>query len=246
MRALIKLTWVELKLFVREPITLIFTFALPFMFLFVMGEVFGNTADPEGFRGVGAIDYYVPAYIGLVVAAVGLISLPVHLVGYRERGVLRRLRASSVSVWGVVGAQVIVTLLIAVVCGVLLLVAAMLAYDVQLPKSGALLIAAFLLSTLSFAALGVLLGAVLPTTRAAQGVGLLLFFVMMMLSGTAAPPEVITGILRRIADVMPLTHVVTLLQDPWLGFGWNGRESLIVAGFMVVAAVVALRVFRWE
>ena len=246
MSTLIKLTWVELKLFSREPMTLIFTFALPFMFLFVMGEVFGNTPDPEGFRGVGAINYYVPAYIGLVVAAIGLISLPVHLVGYRERGVLRRLRASSVSVWSVLGSQVIVTFLIAVVCAVLLLIAAMLAYDVLLPKSAALLIAAFVLSTLSFAALGVLLGAVLPTTRAAQGVGLLLFFVMMMLSGPAAPPEVITGMLQRVADVMPLTHVVTLLQDPWLGFGWNGTESLIVAGFMVVAALVSVWVFRWE
>lgn len=159
---------------------------------------------------------------------------------------LRRLRASSVSVWSVFGSQVIVTFLIAVVCAVLLLIAALLAYDVQLPKSATLLIAAFVLSTLSFAALGVLLGAVLPTARAAQGVGLLLFFVMMMLSGPAAPPEVITGMLQRVADVMPLTHVVTLLQDPWLGFGWNGTESLIVAGFMVVAALVSVWVFRWE
>ena len=89
MRTLAKLTWVELKLFTREPITVIFTFALPFMFLFVMGEVFGKTpADPQAFRGVGAMNYYTPAYIGLVMAAIGLISLPVHLAGYRERGVL--------------------------------------------------------------------------------------------------------------------------------------------------------------
>ena len=246
MRTLAKLIWIELKLFAREPITLIFTFALPFMFLFVMGEVFGNTPDPAGFRGVGAINYYVPAYIGLVLAAIGLISLPVHLVSYREQGVLRRLRASSVSVWSVLGSQVIITFVIAVLCTVLLLIAASLAYDVGLPKSAVLLAAAFVLSTLSFAAVGVLLGAVLPTARAAQGVGLLLFFVMMMLSGTAAPPEVITGMLQRVADVMPLTHVVTLLQDSWLGFGWNTTASLIVSGFMVLAALVSVRAFRWE
>ena len=73
----------------------------------------------------------------------------------------------------------------------------------------------------------------------------MLFFVMMV-SGPAAPPEVITGILQRVADVMLLTHVVTLLQDPWLGFGWNTSEFLVVTGFMAVAAVASVRVFRWE
>ena len=69
MQTLKKLTWVEIKLFVREPMTMVFTFALPLIFLFVMGGVFGNTPDPEEeiFRGVGATDYYVPAYIGLVI-----------------------------------------------------------------------------------------------------------------------------------------------------------------------------------
>ena len=60
-------------------------------------------------------------------------------------------------------------------CAVLLLIAGLVAYDVDLPRSAALLTAAFVVSVLSFAALGVLLGAVLPTARAAQGVGLLLF-----------------------------------------------------------------------
>ncbi|MGD9143619.1 MAG: ABC transporter permease, partial [Dehalococcoidia bacterium] len=106
MRTLLKLSWVELKLFVREPITVIFTLALPIIFLFVMGGVFGNEAgtmdsgDPI-FRGVGPLDYYIPAYFGLVMMAIGTVALPVHLSGYRERGVLKRLRASSISVWAV-------------------------------------------------------------------------------------------------------------------------------------------------
>lgn len=247
MGRLVKLTWVELKLFTREPVTVIFTLALPFMFLFVMGEVFGRApASPEVFRGVSAMNYYTPAYIGLVMAAIGLISLPVHLASYRERGVLRRLRASSVSVWNVLGSQLVITFAITVLCAVLLVIAAMLAYDIELPKSVPLLLAAFILGTLSFAALGVLLGAVLPTARAAQGVGLLLFFTMLFLSGTAPPREVMTPLMQRIGQAMPLWHVVTLLQDPWLGLGWNTLEFLIVAGFLAVAMLVSLRVFRWK
>jgi len=248
MQTLAKLTWVEMKLFVREPFTMVFTFALPLVFLFVMGEVFGNTPDPEGilYRGVGPMNYYVPAYIGLVIASIGVVSLPVHLTGYRERGVLRRLRASSISAWSVLGSQVIVSFVLAVLGGVLVIIAAFFAYDVHLPESPALLLAAFVLSVLSFAALGVLLGAVLPTTRAAQGLGLLLFFVMFVLAGGGPPREVMTQTMRWIGDVTPLRHVIILLQDPWLGFAWNGTASLIVVGFMVAAAVVSVRFFRWE
>lgn len=248
MLTLIKLTWVELKLFAREPITMVFTFALPLIFLFVMGGVFGNTPDPEGtvFRGVGPMDYYVPAYIGLVMVSIGVVGLPVHLTAYRERGILRRFRASSIPVWSVFGAQVVVSFVIAIVGCILLTVVALLTYDAALPKSPGLLVPAFLLSTGSFAALGVLLGAVLPTTRAAQGLGLILFFVMLLLAGAGPPPEVLTSAMRWIGDVTPLRYVILLLQDPWLGFGWNASASLIVTGFMLVAGFLSVRFFRWE
>lgn len=242
MRPLAKLILVELKLFLREPITVFFTLALPFMFLFVMGEVFGNTPNPEGFRGVGAMDYYVPAYIGLVIASIGL---PQHLTSYRERGVLRRFRASSLPVWSVFASQVLISFVIALLGSVLLTIAALLAYEVHLPKSFALLMAAFAVSSVSFAALGVFLGAVLPTARAAQGVGLLLFFMMMFVGGAAPPPEVMPLSMQRLGDVTPLKHVIILLQDAWFGSGWNGVESLVVAGFMVAAAAATVRVLRW-
>lgn len=248
MSTLFKLTWVELKLFVREPVTVIFTLALPLIVLFVLAEVFGNTPDPEGaiFRGVGAVNYYVPAYVGLVIASIGLIGLPVHLAGYRERGVLRRLHASSLPLWSLFGSQTLVSFVIAVLGGVLITFSAILVYDIQLPESVALLAAAFVVSLLSFSALGVLLGAVLPTARAAQGVGLLLFFVMMFVSGAGPPREVMSQTLQRIGEATPLNHVITLLQDPWLGFGWNNTEFLIVAGVTVVAALLSVRFFRWD
>lgn len=246
MSTLAKLTWVEIKLFIREPITMVFTFALPVIFLFVMGGVFGNTPDPEIYRGVGPMNYYVPAYIGLVIASIGVVGLPVHLTGYRERGVLRRFRASSISVWSIFGSQVIVSLIVAILGAILLTIVALLTYDAHLPKMLGLMIPAFIMSTLCFASLGVLLGAIFPTTRAAQGIGLLLFFVMLMLSGAGPPREVMTEAMHWIADATPLRYVILLLQDPWLGFGWDNTSFLVVTGITVVAALVSVRVFRWE
>ena len=141
MRTLAKLTWVEMKLFVREPITVVFTLALPVMILYVLTEVFGTTPDTGEnggiavFRGVSPTDYYVPAYIGLVLSSIGVISMPVHLAGYREQGVIRRFRASSIAMWSVFGAQIAVNFVIAVLGAILLTVLAILTKDAALPKN---------------------------------------------------------------------------------------------------------------
>ncbi len=172
--------------------------------------------------------------------------MPVHLTGYRERGVLRRFRASSISIWSIFGTQVIVGFMIALIGAVLVIVLGMLVYDAHLPEMPGLVIPAFIISGLCFASLGVLLGAVFPTTRAAQGIGLLLFFVMLILAGAGPPREVMTDVMCWIGDATPLRYVILLLQEPWLGFGWDMKSFLIVVGITVVATGLSVRFFRWE
>ncbi len=248
--ALRKLTWVELKLFTRDPLSLVFTLALPFFFLVVLNGVFGNEPeiDPveDVWRGVGPADYYVPAYLGLVMAAVGVLSMPVRLATYRESGVLRRFRASAMPLWAVLGSQIVIALLTSVVGAVSITIASALIYDTGFPTDVALLVPAFFLAALSFAALGVVLGSVLPTARSAQGAGIMLFFVMFLLSGSGPPRDVLSDGMRTVGNALPLTHVVTLLQDPWLGFGWATSASLVVAGILVGSVALSIRFFRWE
>jgi len=246
MKTLLKLTWVETKLFIREPVTVVFTLALPIIFLFVMGGVFGNTPDASIYRGVGAMDYYMPAYYALVMMAIGTVALPVHLAGYRDRGILRRLRAAGISIWAVMGSQLLVSFLIALAGSILVTVCGYLAYSPSPPQNYLFLVIAFIIGTISFSALGFFLGAVLPSTRSAQGVGLILFFVMMILGGAGPPPEVMTSVMRYVGDSTPMHWAILMLQDPWLGFGWHMNASLIVAGITVVSAGLAARFFRWE
>jgi ABC-2 type transport system permease protein len=246
MRTLFKLTWVEIKLFIREPITVVFTLALPMIFLVVMGGVFGNTPSANIYRGVGAMDYYMPSYYGLVMMAIGTVALPVHLTGYRERGVLRRFRASSFSVWSVLGSQFMVSFVITIIGSILVTVLGIVSYHPHMPANPVQLVAAFVLGTLCFTCFGFFLGAVLPSTRSAQGIGLILFFLMMILGGAGPPPEVLKGAMGIIGKIMPLRHVILMLQNPWLGFSWHTSASLITAGITVVSALLAARFFRWE
>ncbi|MBA4181187.1 MAG: ABC transporter [Anaerolinea sp.] len=252
MRGVRKLAWVEVKLFIREPLALVFAFAFPFFMLFILAGVFGNdidSTDPESvevWRGVGPSDYYVSTYVGLVMASAGLITLPLRLAGYREAGVLRRYRAAGVSVPVVLGAQVLVCIGMAVVAATGIVVTSTLLYGTVLPANWALVLLAMGAGLLTFASIGVFLGAVLPTARAVQGAGLALFFVMMMISGSGPPRDVLTDSMRLVSDMMPLTHLNLLLQDAWLGFGWAMDQALITLAFAVGAALLAVRFFRWE
>jgi ABC-2 type transport system permease protein len=76
----------------------------------------------------------------------------------------------------------------------------------------------------------------LPTARAAQGLGLLLFFIMFLLSGAGPPPELLSEPLEFVAQFLPLTYAIRLLQNPWLGFVWDYKSTAIVLAFAVVAA----------
>ncbi len=245
MTMLARMSWLELKLFLREPLTVLFALVLPMLVLFVMGGVFGNDADPEFYRGIGAMDYYVPAYVALVTASVGLISLPAHIAGNRERGVLKRYHASGVPAWVVVGSEVVVTFVIAAVSAAVLVTLAVPIYGIAAPDSWLLVLAGFALSALVFASLGVLLGAVIPSSRAAQALGVMLWFVMLMLGGAGPPPEVLTGFIGTVGEVTPLRYTVRVMQDGWLALD-AGLSWLIAGGIMFVSAVLGFTEDTWS
>lgn len=252
MRGFLKLTLMELKLFLREPIATVFAIAFPFIMLMMLAAVFADSQPDEMengmlvWRGVTGSEYYVGASVGIVVAAIGLLALPVHLASYREQGVLRRFRASSVPTPSLFGSQIVVGLIVALVGSLLMTAIATPVYDTMLPESLLGVVVALALATVCFTAIGFLLAALLPTARAAQGIGLLLFFSAWMLSGTGPPRAVLPETVRDIGSVSPLTRVTIAIQDAWYGYGWNWSELGIVAAISVVAAVSALWLFRWD
>jgi ABC-2 type transport system permease protein len=238
MQSIRSMTWVELKLLIREPFTLLFVFVFPIVVLLVLSGVFGTEVEEE-WGGTTPSNYYVAAYIGTVIAALALVSVPVHLASYRERGILRRLTASSVGAHVVLLSQLIVGLLLAIVGSIALVIAATLIYDIEMPVSLIGIVLTVVIGSLSFVSLGLLLGALMPTARSAQAIGLGLFFPMWMLSGTGPPPEVMSDTMRTISDVLPMTHLVSALQAPWFGSGFDVARAGLLLGVFVAAGALA-------
>jgi ABC-2 type transport system permease protein len=125
-------------------------------------------------------------------------------------------------------------------------VVARLAYDAMVPKDVIGVGVALLFGTAAFGAIGLLLAAVIRSSRSAQGIGLMLFFAMWLISGTAPPRAVLPSGLRDFGGVLPLAHLVTAVQDPWFGFGWSAADLAILGIYAVAAGGPALWFFRWD
>jgi ABC-2 type transport system permease protein len=239
-----KLTVTELKLFAREPAAVFFTLAFPLLLLWLNSRN-GNTPTPR-LGGVGAIDALVPGYMAMTLATVGLTVLPTVLATYRERGILRRMAMTPISPAIVLGAHLLVQLLAATVGVAVLIGVAAAGFGLHLPAAPGGVAAAYVLGGVAIFAVGFLLASLLPTARAANTVGFVVYFPMIFLSGAAIPREMIPGGMRRIAEVLPLTHVVDGLRDSWSGAGTPVLALAVLGAIIGIAASLAARVFRWE
>jgi len=225
MSAMGRLVKAELKLMVRDPLVLTFVFAFPIVTMLIIGGAFGTTPD-RAFEFTNPSHWYVASYLTVTIAAGGLVMLPVHLASYRERGVLRRFTAAGFPRWSFAVAQLIVGLVtIAVACALLLAVAAPV-YGIPAMHNAWRVLAALSLGAVAFVSIGILLGTLLPSARAAQAVGLLIFFPSFLL-GAGGPP--------------PLTQLTDAVREPWLGIGQATGPLIAVACMAVAATAIAAR-----
>jgi ABC-2 type transport system permease protein len=248
------MTRAEFRLFRREPFSVVFVLAFPLMMMVLLAAVFGNKQADAGevqngmlvWRGVTPANYYTAASVAGIVAALGLLTLPITLAGYRERGILRRFHASSVSALTLVGAQLTLAFVTFAAGTLVMALVARLAYSAMLPQDVLGVIVALLFGTAAFGAIGLLLATVIRTSRSAQGIGLLLFFALWLISGTAPPRAVLPTGLRAVGGALPLAHLVTAVQDPWFGFGWSAGDLVALAAYALAAGLPALYLFRWD
>ena len=166
----------------------------PIVTMLIIGGSFGTEPD-EAFP-VNPSHWYVASYFTVVIGATGLIMLPVHIASYRERGVLRRFAASGFPRWSFALAQLAIGLAAIAIAGLLLLAVAAPVYGVPDVESPLRVAAGIAVGSVAFVSIGVLLGTLLPSARAAQAIGLLLFFPSFLLGVGGPPPAVMSDALR--------------------------------------------------
>jgi ABC-2 type transport system permease protein len=234
-----RLLTTELRLLLRDPLTLTFVLVFPIVTMLIIGGSFGT--QPTDAFPVNPSDWYVASYLTVVIGATGLIMLPVHIASYRERGVLRRFAVAGFPRWSFAIAELAVGLIAIAVSGALLLAVAAPVYGVPAVEQPLRVVAGVLAGSVAFVSLGVLLGTVLPSARAAQAIGLLLFFPSFLLGVGGPPPGAMSDALADVSSVLPLALANRAIREPWLGLGAASGALVAVSMIAIVAAVIAGR-----
>jgi ABC-2 type transport system permease protein len=246
LRGFWKLTWLEAKIFTREPMGFIGTLIMPVVIFLVIGRALGGA----GPMTKPATDLpFNPAIVAALLIALGAVQSLVAIIAiYREGGILKRLRATPLSPVTILGAHVVVKLCFTVLSLTLLMLAGRRLFPGVMQVNLFSFTIAVLLSTFSILSLGFVLASLVPTARFAQPIGALVMYPMVAISGLFFSVSRLPGALRAFAYVLPTTHAVALLQGVWDGSGWNAHWANAVALLVLFVAYSALatRVFRWE
>jgi ABC-2 type transport system permease protein len=248
LRGLWKLTWIEIKIFLREPLGAFGTIGVPVLVFLVLGKVTSRRVATSSLEASVFMRVGLPVLASLLIAVSSVLSLVTIISIYREGGILKRLRATPLRPQTILTAHVVVKLILTAATLALLVLAGKRYYPVGVQAPLFSFTIALLLSTWSILSIGFLIASIVPTARFAQPMGALILYPMIALSGLFVPVDSLPFALRAVARVLPLTYAVSLLQGIWTGDAWLAHLGDIAALVLVFVACTTLsaRVFRWE
>jgi ABC-2 type transport system permease protein len=235
----------ELLLYVRSRELAFFTFMFPIILFLLLGSVYGDNDDINGYRGA---DYLLTGVIGYGVGATAVAGLLIVLVIRREAGVLKRLRATPLPAPAYVAAVLATTLIFFLLESIALVALGVTLFDAAFPKNVVSLLIALLLGGAAFAALGVGLSGVIRRAEGASAVINAIYLPVSFLSGAFFSKQAFPEFLQKVAEVLPLTYFIDLVGAVMLqGTSiWDRPTDVaVITGWGLAGAIVALRYFRW-
>jgi ABC-2 type transport system permease protein len=243
-----KLTWLEIKIFLREPLGAFGSILFPVLVFVVAGRFLGGMAMPSSTAAAGFVRVGLPVLASVLISLSGVLSLVTIISIYREGGILKRLRATPLRPQTILTAHVLVKLALTLVTLALMVLAGKRYYPIHVTVPIFGFAIALLMSTCSILSIGFLIASIVPTARFAQPIGAAILYPMIALCGLFVPLESLPPALHAAARLLPLTYAVSLLQGIWKGEAWSAHIG-DVAGLLVVFVVctaLSAKVFRWE
>jgi ABC-2 type transport system permease protein len=248
LRGLWKLVWLEIKIFVREPLGLIGTVGIPVVIFIVLSRMLGLRMRPAPVDVPRFASAELPIFMSLLIVVSTVLSLIAIISIYREGGILKRLRATPLRPHTILAAHVIVKLLFTALTLALMILAGRRYFPIAPGVPLFSFTLALLFSTVAIVSLGFLVASVVPTARFAQPIGSLIIYPMIAFSGMFFPIDSLQPALRAIAYALPTTYAVSLMRGVWNGEGWiaHAGDVAMMTVIFLVLTVVSARVFRWE
>jgi ABC-2 type transport system permease protein len=243
-----KLTWLEIKIFLREPLGAFGSIILPVLVFVLVGRFMGGRLPPREIATAEFVRVGLPVFVSVLIALSGVLSLVTIISIYREGGILKRLRATPLRPQTILTAHVLVKLVLTAVTMALTVLAGKRYYPIHMEVPIFGFAVALLISTWSILSIGFVIASIVPTARFAQPIGAAILYPMIALCGLFVPLQSLPQALQAVAHVLPLTYAVSLLQGIWKGEAWSahlGDVAALIVVFVICTAFSA-KVFRWE
>ena len=247
-RALAKLTWLEIKVFIREPLGVFGTVGIPVLVFVVMTRLLGRSVNAAPRQAEWPGSSFLPVLTSILIALSAVVSLIAIISIYREGGILKRLRATPLPPVVILTAHVLVKLIFTAIT----LAAMLLAGRRYFPPGAEVHVlsfgAALLFTTWAILSIGFIIASLVPTARFAQPLATMTVYPMLGVSGLFYPIERMPPMLQTLATLSPLTYAVSLLDGIWKGESWlaHGTDVAALVLTFVVCTAISAKVFRWE
>lgn len=247
LRGLWRLTWLEVKIFVREPLGVFGTVGAPVLVFLAVSRLLGARTRPSG-AAPPSLVADLPVVVAMLVSVGAILSLVAIMAIYREGGILKRLRATPLRPHTILTAHVLVKLLFSTITLVIMALAGRRLVPAGVDPPWLSFGAAVIFTAACVLSIGFVIASVVPTARFAQPLGALVLYPMLGLSGLFVPVEALPPGLQLVARGLPFTYAVNLLRGIWHGESWasHAGDVGVLALVFVLSAAVSARVFRWE
>ncbi|HEY7196350.1 MAG TPA: ABC transporter permease [Gaiellaceae bacterium] len=241
-RLLLREVGMQQRLFWRSRESAFFTFLLPIILLVLLGSAYGDELQD----GVKGATYLLAGLIGYGIVATAFAGLAISLVVRRELGVLKRVRGTPLPPAVYLAAVIVSTLLVIALEVVIQVVIGKYVLDASYPDNPWGLILVVVLGSASFAALGLAITGVVRSSDGSSAVVNAILLPMAFISGSFFSKATMPDFLQAIGDVLPLTYLLQLLREVFLGetLGVGAIAVLLVWG--AAGFVFAVRIFKWE
>ncbi len=237
----------DLLIFRRNPAATFFTVILPLIFLVLFTSIFGNNTLDNGAK---VATLYVPGILTLAIVSATTVNLAITMTTRRERGMLKRTRGTPIPPWVFILSQMLAGAVIAVAMTVIISVIGRVVYGVSLQfETLPSLAISLVIGAMSFAALGLAMTVIISSEDAAPAVTNAIMLPLYFISGVFLPSDQVPDWVARIGDLFPVSHLNMALQESYNPFAdgaaWPWDHWLVVLGWGLFGAVVALKLFRW-
>jgi ABC-2 type transport system permease protein len=211
------------------------------------------TLESRGIAALGFnyIDFLVPGVVAMSLMTNGIYAVSGTFVSYREKGVLRRLKATPMPLTSFISSRVLMHLITALIQAALVIAVGVLLFNVHVASGPTLLRVGILalIGSSSFVTIGFFVAAVAKNVEVAAALGQIIGTPMMFLSGIFFPMENAPAWIQPIVKALPLTYLANALRDVMIKGAslWFVRWDIVV--LLVTATifmVLSVRMFRWE